>query len=221
MNKDIRVDRPGTDKNLSVLIADDHQLVRDTLAHYLAAQPDIAVTTVDSLDRALSEISGHGAFDVVLLDASMPGMRGVSSVDEVVTANTGGAVVVFSGNVSREYVTAAISHGAMGFIPKTLPSRSLVSTIRLIASGEVFVPSSFLAENDEDESDVLANLSSQERIVLMRVCEGDTNKEIAREMNLSEVTIKMYMRSICSKLGAKNRTHAAIIAQQQLRSNGV
>lgn len=197
---------------LSVLIADDHQLVRETLAVFMRMQPGLAVTTADSLHNALDCIAEAGGFDVVLLDVNMSGMTGIPSIRRTIAANPGGAVVVFSGNVGCDFVSEAISAGARGFIPKTLPSKSLIAAIRFIAAGETFLPLSFMAERQEEEPGPLSQLSPQEQRVLGKLREGLMNKEIARELGLSEMTIKMHVRSICSKLGARNRTHAVMIA---------
>lgn len=197
----------------SVLIADDHQLVRDTLAHYLTADPAFRVAVADSLPEALARIAAQGVFDLVLLDVTMPGMDGLEGVDRAVRANAGGAVVLLSGNVRQGFVTEAIGRGARGFIPKTLPARALIEALRQVLSGRVYLPVAFHA-GTEILPGPLGDLTPQEMRVLRRLCEGKTNKEIARDMELTEVTIKTHMRAICSKLGARNRTHAAMIANQ-------
>lgn len=201
-------------QGLNVLIADDHQLIREMVEMYLRSQPDISVALADSLASTLEACQAAGGFDVVMLDLAMPGMAGLSGVEKVIAANGGKPVVLFSGNASRETVNQAIGLGAKGFIPKTLPAKSLTNAIRFVAAGETFLPMSYLMEDEPSPEQQGWNLSAQETRVLKKLCEGKTNKEIAREMELSEVTIKMYMRSICSRLGAKNRTHAAMIANQ-------
>lgn len=197
-------------KTLSVLIVDDHQLVRETVALFLRSQ-QLKVSEATSVADGLAHIAAHGGFDVVLLDYGMPDMNGLDGMVEILKANQPGATVLFSGNIGRDIVVRSIQLGAHGFIPKSLPAKSLANAIRFIASGEVYLPSDYAVSPPEPEQK--GSLSSQERRVLAGVCDGKTNKEIGREMDLSEVTIKMHLRSICRKLNAKNRTQAAMIAR--------
>lgn len=207
-------DQRRADK-ISVLIADDHDLMRDALAQALKPDARFSVTTADSHDGTLAEINRLSTVDVLLLDVVMPGMNGLKSIADFVKANVNGAVVVFSGNAAPDFVNQALALGARGFIPKTFPLRSLATAIQLIASGQIFVPFGAGNPGQEVESTGSAeHLTSRELDVLQRVSDGLTNKEVAREIGVTEVTVKMHMRSICGKLQAKNRAHAAIIAAQ-------
>jgi len=198
---------------ISLLVADDHLLLRDTLVALLSARGGFAMTTAATLEESLSAIRSHGTFDVVLLDFVMPGMNGLSGVAEVVAANEGGAVVVMSGNVARSTVDQALQGGARGFVPKTLSPAQLAEALLEVAEGGVWLPPDY----DRDAAAVvLPGLTPQETRVLRYLCEGLSNKEIAREMDLTEITIKTHMRSVCVKLGAKNRTQAALIGAARL-----
>ncbi|MBZ8117739.1 response regulator transcription factor [Roseovarius sp. LXJ103] len=201
--------------SISILIADDHQLVRDMIGAFIDAQPDFDITAVSSYPEALEALSANKAFDVVLLDVKMPGMDGISSLGALVRKFPETAIVVFSGSTTDEYVKDALEQGARGYIPKTLPFKSLLNTIRLIASGEVFIPSSFLNSTAEAGGAMNFGLSQNELKVLRKVCAGQSNKEIARDLQMTEVTVKMHMRGICNKMGAKNRTQAAVIALRE------
>ncbi|MDO9640619.1 MAG: response regulator transcription factor [Pseudotabrizicola sp.] len=199
-------------EHLSILIGDDHELIRDAVAHLLRSEPEFSVHVAKDASSVLSEIRRAGKFDIVLLDVLMPGMKGLDTVKDMVSANSGGAVVIFSGQVDSDFVWAAVELGAMGYIPKTMPLRALSSTLRVIATGQIFVP---IMERPETKLELPGfNLTDREKSILRKLPKGMTNKEIARIENIPEVAVKMHMRAICAKLNAKNRTHAAILAQE-------
>lgn len=201
---------------LKLLLADDHNLLADAVCIMLNAMPDYEAITTDTLNGALTLLNEHGAFDIVLLDLKMPGMIGLESVQEVVKTAGDGKVVLFTGMVDRHFLNSAIELGCRGLIPKTMPLKSLDSVVQLIVSGQIFVPldaNSMGAIADSAGKD--QDLSDKELYVLRFAADGLTNKEIARGMDASEVTVKMHMRSICKKLGARNRAHAAMISRER------
>lgn len=197
---------------MSVLVADDHDIVRDAVAHVISNELGVPVKTAKDKASVLEAIAEFGPFSVLLLDIAMPGMASPSSVEDIVKANDPGAVVVFSGLVDEVFVRQSILNGARGYIPKTLPLKSLCSTLKLIASGQIFVPFSVAEPQSVDIK--APRLSEKELSVLRLLVKGQTNKEIARALDSTEVRIKMHLRSICSRLNAKNRTQAALIAEQ-------
>jgi len=205
--------------SIKVLIADDHQLLLDAMVRPLE-KCGFDVHLANSFSSACERIRADGPFDVVLLDLNMPGMDGLSTIKSIVAENAGGSVVLFSGSVSRVVVMRALEEGARGFIPKSVSLRSLENALRLVASGERFVPYSFFETPQDNRakrepaSDAASKLNERELKVLYGASIGQSNKEIAHDLSISEVTVKMHMRSICTKLGAKNRTQAAMIAKQ-------
>ena len=142
----------------------------------------------------------------------MPGMDGLKGLDRMKDANDGKPVAILSGNATPSVADKAIEAGAAGFVPKTLGSKSMVSAIRFMAAGEVFVPYGFL---QQAEQKTVANLTERETEVLRGLCEGKSNKEIALDLDLQEVTIKLHVKTLCRKLEAKNRTQAALIAKER------
>ncbi|MCT4684518.1 MAG: response regulator transcription factor [Roseicyclus sp.] len=202
-----------SETTLRVLIADDHRLLAEAVGNLLSTGADFSVTTAETFDETLAALAA-GPFEIVLLDLKMPGMMGLASVKTVVEKAQGGRVVLFTGRVDRHFLNSSLELGVRGLIPKTMPLQSLLSVIQLINSGQVFVP---LDGPDAGGPAKAADspLNEREHFVLSRASEGLTNKEIARDMGITEVSVKMHMRAICKKLNARNRAHAVMISRER------
>lgn len=196
-----------------VLIADDHSMVLEVLSLFLASQPDLAVVSATNLDEALDKLKEEGSVDVVLLDYNMPGMNGLDGLRKMLESTDGKPVGIITGTPTRKLLDETLEMGGAGLIPKTMQARSLANAIRFIASGEVYTPLSLMHEEPTQAANPDSPLSDREMTVLNYLGEGKQNKEIAYELDLSEATIKMHVRSICTKLSANNRTHAVFIAR--------
>lgn len=200
--------------SMKVLLADDHGMVRDTFAAYLETEGRATVVTVPDYLSAMKILDKDGAFDLVLLDFEMPGMNGLDGLVDAIKAHPKQAFAILSGTAPNRIAQEAVETGAVGFVPKTLGAKSLVNAVRFMIAGETFIPASALADNAEAaETEFSKKLSQREREVLRGLCRGRSNKEIARELELQEVTIKLHVRTLCRKLNAKNRTQAAMIAK--------
>lgn len=197
-----------------ILIADDHNLLSEAIASMLSLQSDYETQTTDTFQGVLNKLSEQDDFSVILLDLKMPGMIGLESVRTVVKKAGEAKVVLFTGMVDQHMLRSALEFGVKGLIPKTMPLQSLNSVIQVILSGQIFVPMD-LAQNSVQTSGTGQDLSNRELFVLRRAADGLTNKEIARDMDATEETVKMHMRSICKKLGARNRAHAAMISRER------
>ncbi|MCZ0813652.1 response regulator transcription factor [Roseovarius sp. EGI FJ00037] len=198
---------------ISVLVVDDHQLVCDAVVTVLSTIDGFSVTGCHSLKEAEEILAASGSFDVVMLDLFMSDMQGMLSVERVVKLNKGGNVVIFSGRSRQVELQAALDIGCKGMVPKDLPLVSLESTIRLVASGEVFVRFD-RQEASNGHTTKCAALDDVELIIIQMVADGRTNKEIARFLKRSEVTVKSYMRKICVELDARNRANAVTRAKE-------
>ena len=197
---------------MRILLADDHELVRDTIVAFLEQEADFELTAVDDLPSAMARL--EEGFDLVLLDYSMPGMDGLGGFDKMKEA-IDVPIAILSGSASRDVAQEALDRGAAGFLPKTMGAKSLVNAIRFMAAGEVFAPVKFMTEVAEEEPHELAKvLTEREMQVVDGLCRGLSNKEIAREIDLQEVTVKLHVKTACRKLGAKNRTQAALAAKE-------
>ena len=201
-----------TAEKVSVLIADDHALVAETLAGVLASEGAFTVATAVGIDDALQRIEENGWFRVILLDYNMPGMNGLEGLERVLAANRG-STALFSGSIFWPVIERALELGASGYVPKKLSVRSFVNAVRFLSTGETYLPADVLRMSQVTTGRI-AGLKPIEQSVLMLICDGLQNKEIGRELNLNEALVKMHVKSICGKLGAKNRTQAAMMAKR-------
>lgn len=200
---------------MKILIADDHELVRDAIGAFLEREPDIEVRAASRIEECVDILEREGPFDLVLLDYAMPGVNGLEGLARCMRLNRGKPVALMSGAAGQDVAKAALAAGAAGFLPKTMAARALVHAVRFMASGEQFAPIQLLHDAGAPGPETLASrLSPRERQVLRGVCRGLANKEIARELELQEVTVKLHVKTLCRKLEARNRTHAAMIATE-------
>ena len=191
-------------------------MVRDTISAFLEQEPDVEVDREADFDAALARIESDGPYDVVLLDYTMPGMRELEGLTRSMAANGGNPVAIISGTASRETAERALAAGAAGFLPKSMAAKSLVHAVRLMAAGEQYAPIKFMTEKEPETKHPLAEqLSDREMQVLEGLCRGLANKEIAQELDVQEVTVKLHVKTLCRKLEARNRTQAAMIARDE------
>lgn len=196
---------------MRLLIADDHDLLRDALKVYLESNGDFRVSVAANVSDALDLIRQEGSFDLVLLDFQIPGMDGLLGLRRVMVANEQGRVVLLSGVVTAGTAAAALRHGAAAVLSKTMPIEKLKDTIVSIVSGS-FNPAFARTAEFAGNADA-PRLTPRQEEVLRHICRGQSNKEIARQLNLQEPTIKMYVKMLYAKLNVNNRTQAALVAR--------
>lgn len=201
-----------------VLLADDHAMVREALAQMLERlDSNLRVLQARNVDEARELLKAEGNFSLVLLDYNMPGMSGAATITALKTEYPGLPIGVISGYVSSEEVEPLIAAGAAGVFPKAMSAPALLMALKLALSGQVFMPwSGDLAKPAETEQPTLPlpALSQRQKDVLVRVVAGAPNKEIARQLGLSEVTIKIHVASLCRKFEVANRTQLATVAMR-------
>lgn len=224
---------------MHLLIADDHTLFRDAMSQYLTrSNPDAKISMAKNLDEALSYMNETGTNpELVLLDLNMPGMNGLEGFEKFRKAHPEIPVALLSGIAEVQDVQTAMDMGAVGYFPKTLSGRAMLKAIELVLSGEKFIPVDHATNglmpsyfNDGNKNKLIAplpihtkapkiepdtrNLTPREQEVLEYLGQGLSNKDIARELDLQEVTIKLHVRGICRKLEVSNRTQAALKAYE-------
>jgi two-component system nitrate/nitrite response regulator NarL len=200
---------------MRVLIADDHDLVRDMLVMLLQSLGDIETSTAADFTQACTLIDNEARYDLIMLDLNMPGMNGLSGLRHALKMHGGQRVALLSGTATREIAQQALEEGAAGFVPKTLPAKSMINAVKFMVMGEQFVPFDFLSSQDAPEAHPLADrLTPRELQMLKGLTEGKSNKEIARDLDISEPTVKLHMKTLYRKLDASNRTQAAMIAHE-------
>jgi DNA-binding NarL/FixJ family response regulator len=198
---------------MKLIIADDHELVRDALdvllVHFSA---DSEVLHAADFPGALELVKANEDTDLVLMDVYMPGMEDLAGLAELHRRFPELPVVMMSGRISQEDVRRAFDLGARGFIPKTLKGKALISVLELVLNGVRFVPDIMLGAASPKAKPEF-DLSPREIEVLDQLAKGLSNKVIARELEIEETTVKLHLRSLFKKLGVNNRTEAVIVAK--------
>ncbi|MGB0533617.1 MAG: response regulator transcription factor [Paracoccaceae bacterium] len=202
---------------MRILIADDHDLLRETLSMFLASEGSIDTALASTFDAALDLIQSEEKFDLIMLDYNMPGMAGLNGLKRAMEASGGSPVALMSGIASRSVAEEALAFGAAGFVPKTLAAKTLVNAVRFMAMGEKYAPIDFMTADDPTvaPNPLAQKLSRRELQVLEGLSKGKSNKEIARDLDLQEPTIKLHVKTLYRKIGAANRTQAALIAKEE------
>lgn len=214
--------RRRMEDQVRLLLADDHKLVREALSFYLRqAEHDLDIVQASDLDEARQKLATEQDLDIVILDLRMPGMNGLAGLEAVRRQAPGIPVIILSGNISQQETLEAVSRGAAGVISKDLGGTALVNALRLVLSGEIYIPSPVVsgiaaAGRGEDaaagQRRALGNLSARELDVLRMLTRGCSNRRIADELGVAETTVKMHLRNAFEKLGARNRVEAVRVA---------
>ena len=201
-----------------LLIADDHPLFRGALREAvtgLFARAEIA--EAGTFEEVSEVLDRGGDIDLILLDLSMPGVRGFSGLMYLRAQYPSLPIVVVSANDDPAVIRRCMEFGASGFIPKTLGIEALRAAIARVLQGEVWTPPDVdLTRRSDAETEALiarlSTLTPQQVRVLMMLSGGLLNKQIAYELGVSEATVKAHVSAILQKLGVESRTQAVIAA---------
>ncbi len=197
-------------RQIRILAVDDHPLLREGIAAVLQGEPDMVLigeaTNGEEAVRSYRQLRP----DVTLMDLQMPGISGIEAIMAIRTEFPGARFIVLTTYQGDVQALRALKAGASGYLLKSMLRKDLLDTIRLVDAGKRRIPPEVATELADHVADDA--LSERELDVLRRVALGNSNKVIAAQLAISETTVKGHMKSILSKLGANDRTHAVTIA---------
>src|SRR5699024_10558959 len=204
------------DVQAKFIIADDHPLFRVALSEALRQTlnaPDIV--TIGSFDELSASLHENDDADLLLLDLNMPGCRGYLALVHARSSAPTLPVIVVSAFEDASVASAAIEHGAAGFIPKSSTRETMAEAIRVVLDGGSWHPEQLPVGASESSAfaEKLANLTPQQQRVLVMLTDGLLNKQIALDLDISEATVKAHITAILRKLGVQTRTQAVIAAR--------
>lgn len=207
---------------ISVLIVDDHRIVREGIRSFLETYQEIEIIgEASSADEAIKMVEEY-APDVVLLDLVMPGMDGVSAIRKIKKISPRSQIIVLTSYHSDEYIFPVMKAGALSYLLKDISPTLLFEAIQRATNGEAVlhpqVASRLVQEYNQRQkkpNQVYTDLTRREIEVLQMIAEGMSNLEIAQKLFISERTVKSHVTNILSKLHLADRTQAAIYAWKQ------
>jgi DNA-binding NarL/FixJ family response regulator len=205
----------AANEKLKILIVDDHDIVRKGLAMLVSRQEDLTVvaeagTVAEAVEKARETVP-----DVVVMDIRLPDGTGIEACREIRDENFDVKVLMLTSYSDEEAVMGSIMAGASGYLLKEIRSQEIVDAIRRVGSGQSLLDPSVTASvlervrRGKEEEDVLAQLTDQEKRILELIADGQTNREIAGQINLSDKTVKNYVSNILGKLEVSRRSQAA------------
>jgi DNA-binding NarL/FixJ family response regulator len=201
---------PDNAGRIGILTVDDHPLLREGVASMINAEPDMQIVAeADSGAEAIKQFRSHRP-DVTLMDLQMPGMNGVDAIKAIRGEFEDARIIVLTTYTGDVQVLQALKAGAAGYLLKSALRTELLNAIRAVHIGQRHVSASIATEIAQHVGEVA--LSERELEVLRKVAAGNSNKQVAAQLGISEDTAKAHMKNILSKLNANDRTHAVTIA---------
>ncbi|MPV87411.1 response regulator [Georgenia ruanii] len=205
-----------------MLLADDHDLLRQGLAAILGTDPDLEV--VGECADGPSAVRRTRALepDVVLMDIEMPGGNGLAATAQILAAQPAVRVMMLTTFDLDEYVLAALRAGASGYLVKTMPPAKIVAAVRACAAGELMLGptvldrlvASYVQQTEPAAFPGLDTLTAREREVLLAMAQGLSNAEIGQALYMAETTVKTHVTRVLAKLGVRDRVQAVVVAHR-------
>jgi DNA-binding NarL/FixJ family response regulator len=206
---------------ISVLIVDDHPVVRQGLRALLEVQDGIAVAGEAGDGAAALELAASARPDVILLDLKLPGQDGIAVLGELAASGITARVLVLTSATDPASASLAMRSGAAGVLYKDIDPDALVRAIWSVHDGNVLLAPEAVRAMMHGASAALGGigaLTSREREVLAEIAKGRSNREIARALRVAEKTVKAHVSSVLAKLGVQDRTQAALLAVRSERT---
>lgn len=211
----------------NILIVDDHPLFREAMALVITTElPGAQLGEASTLPMALQRLAEGPVPDLVLLDLNLPGVHGLEGLAEVSAAAPDAPVVIISAEEDKQLILQAINAGAMGFITKSAPRERMRQALRQVLDGNIYLPPDIVRGSSSADSpsrntpqiseEALNRLTERQLRVLERMAMGESNKQIAWALNITETTVKTHVSAILGKLGVNNRVQAILAAGQWL-----
>lgn len=195
---------------IRVLTVDDHPLLREGIAAVIEGQPDMVLAGEATNGREAIECYRRLRPDVTLMDLRMPDMNGIEAISAIRAEFPNARIIVLTTYTGDAQALGALKAGASAYLLKNMLRKDLLDTIRTVHAGKRRIPPEIATEIAEHATDDA--LTEREIEVLRRVAVGNSNKQIAAQLAISEGTVKAHMKSILPKLSARDRTHAVMIA---------
>jgi two-component system NarL family response regulator len=200
-------------KKIRIMVVDDHFVVRMGLSGSINVEPDMVVATESSTGEQAISAYRKDRPDIVLMDLKLPGISGIDATKAICGEFPGAAVIMLSTHDGEEDIYRSLQAGARTYLLKTAARTELIDTIRTVHSGERCISPAVGARLAERMTH--PDLTAREIDVLELVVRGRSNKEIAASLSIAEVTVKLHVGHILSKLGVNDRTQAATTALQR------
>jgi two-component system nitrate/nitrite response regulator NarL len=186
---------------IRVLIVDDHPMVAQGIQSVLESFDELKIVGVLNNGRAVVDQLEELNPDVILMDLNMPEMGGLTATEMVIERRPGTRVLVLTMHDSPEYISSALAHGAMGYVLKDVPTEEIKLAIDAVMRGEKYLCTGAAGSLEPKTNDAREALTSREQTVLLQLAQGDSNKDVAIELEISVRTVETHRKNIKRKLG--------------------
>jgi DNA-binding NarL/FixJ family response regulator len=197
---------------IRILIADDHAIFRDGLRRLLTSESDLSVVAEASDGKQAIALTREHRPDILLLDLMMPGVSGLEVLRELAKDENPVYAILLTAAIQTFEVTRALQLGARGLVLKESPPELLLKSIREVCKGQFWVGSDILSQFGQLKNDRAATLTTREVEVMSAIRAGNSNKEIASKLSISEETVKRHLSNIYAKLGISSRLELAMLS---------